>query len=181
MGSVMGGNSTGSIGPLSKLAQHNRKWFHLLSDWDRRGDVLLAERHVALAEDAGGCPVVWDAATDQVSAFQFDGGDWEPPLASSVEAFLITLFTPGVRKTGGVSSCSTSTPSEPSRSICLLRWNTRRPDDHATRASANSAARFILRSHDPVERLVRDAVLSEKEAQLGRMFRHVTHSVQQEF
>src|SRR5690242_4987070 len=50
----------------------------------------------------------------------------------------------------------------------------------ATRASANSATRFTLRSRDPVERLVRDAVLSEKEAQLGRMFLHVTHGVQLE-
>src|SRR5260370_40572977 len=48
----------------------------------------------------------------------------------------------------------------------------------ATRASANSATRFTLRSRDPVERLVRDAVLSEKEAQLGCMFLHVAHAVQ---
>ena len=41
-----------------------------------------------------------------------------------------------------------------------------------------SAARFILRSRDPVERLLRDGVLSEKEAQLGRMFLHVAHVVQ---
>jgi len=37
----------------------------------------------------------------------------------------------------------------------------------STRASA---ARFLLRSRDPVERLARDGVLSQKEAQLGRMF-----------
>lgn len=79
---------------LSQLAEHNRMWFHFLSDWDRRGDALLAERHVVLAEDAGGYPVVWDAITDQVRAFQWDGGDWEPPLASSIEALLITLFNP---------------------------------------------------------------------------------------
>ena len=40
-------------------------------------------------------------------------------------------------------------------------------------------ARFLLRSWDPVEHLARDAVLSEKEAQLGRMFLDVTHGVQQ--
>lgn len=79
---------------LSQLVEQNRKWFQLLSDWDTRGDVLLPERHVVLAEDGGGCPVVWDAATDQVRAFQFDGGDWEPPLAPSVEAFLTDLFNP---------------------------------------------------------------------------------------
>ncbi len=43
-----------------------------------------------------------------------------------------------------------------------------------------SAARFLLRSPDPVERLAWDAVLSEKEAQLGRMFLHVAHGVQLE-
>jgi hypothetical protein len=42
------------------------------------------------------------------------------------------------------------------------------------------AARFILRPRDPVERLVRDGMLSEKEAQLGRVFLHVAHIVQLE-
>src|SRR6266568_4913282 len=43
-----------------------------------------------------------------------------------------------------------------------------------------SVARFFLRSRDPVERLARDAVLSEKEAQLGRVFLHVAQGVQLE-
>jgi hypothetical protein len=43
-----------------------------------------------------------------------------------------------------------------------------------------SEARFILRSPDPVERLARDIVLSQKEAQLGRMFLDVAHGVQLE-
>jgi hypothetical protein len=43
-----------------------------------------------------------------------------------------------------------------------------------------SVARFLLRSRDPVERLARDAVLSQKEAQLGRMFLHVAQGVQLE-
>jgi hypothetical protein len=47
------------------------------------------------------------------------------------------------------------------------------------RLARASATRFILRSRDPVERLVRDAVLSEKEAQLGRVFLYVTHGVQE--
>jgi len=62
--------------------------------------------------------------------------------------------------------------------VCLGRRASARRG--ATRASANSATRFTLRSRDPVERLVRDAVLSEKEAQLGCMFLHVTHGVQLE-
>src|ERR1051326_2524234 len=39
---------------------------------------------------------------------------------------------------------------------------------------------FILRLPDPVERLARDAVLSQKEAQLGRMFLDVAQGVQLE-
>ena len=35
-----------------------------------------------------------------------------------------------------------------------------------------------IRSRDPVERLVRDGMLSEKEAQLGRMFLHVAQIVE---
>ena len=36
-------------------------------------------------------------------------------------------------------------------------------------------------SWNPVERLARDAVLSQKEAQSGRMFLHVAHGKQEEF
>jgi hypothetical protein len=40
------------------------------------------------------------------------------------------------------------------------------------------AARVTLRSRDPVEVRIRDGVLSEKEAQLGRMFLDVAHIVE---
>src|SRR6266436_8818294 len=43
-----------------------------------------------------------------------------------------------------------------------------------------SEARFILRLPDPVERLARDGALSQKEAQLGRMFLDVAQGVQLE-
>ena len=45
-------------------------------------------------------------------------------------------------------------------------------------AASLIAALFSLRSPDPVERFVRDAVLAEKEAQLGRVFLHMAHRVQ---
>jgi hypothetical protein len=41
-----------------------------------------------------------------------------------------------------------------------------------------SEARFLLRTQHPVERLVRDGVLSEKEAQLRRVFLHMAQGVQ---
>jgi hypothetical protein len=65
-----------------------------MRDWDARGDVLNPVRHVVIAQDAGGCPVVWNARTDEVRTFQVDGGDWEPPLANSLEVFLTDLFNP---------------------------------------------------------------------------------------
>ncbi|WP_244422646.1 SMI1/KNR4 family protein [Ktedonobacter racemifer] len=80
--------------PLSQLVPLNSSWFRLLSAYDERGDVLLPERHVVLALDSGGAPVIWDVSTNQVAAFFPKGGDWEPPLASSIEAFLATLFNP---------------------------------------------------------------------------------------
>ena len=40
------------------------------------------------------------------------------------------------------------------------------------------AARFALRSRNPVERLVRDAMLAEHEAQLSRMFLHMAQIVE---
>ena len=49
-----------------------------------------------------------------------------------------------------------------------------------TTPTRTSETRSILRSWDPVERLVRDAVPPEKEAQLGRMFLDVAHGVQLE-
>ncbi|GCE07353.1 SMI1/KNR4 family protein [Dictyobacter aurantiacus] len=82
---------------LSQLVEMNRKWFELLRDWDKRGDVLLAGQHVVIAEDGGGCPVVWHVTTDRVRAFQFDGGDWEAPLGFSVDEFLTTIFNPEER------------------------------------------------------------------------------------
>ncbi len=45
------------------------------------------------------------------------------------------------------------------------------------RAHASEAC-FLLRSHDPVDRLVGDGVLSQKETQLGRMFLHVTQIIE---
>ena len=45
---------------------------------------------------------------------------------------------------------------------------------------ARKPARSILRLPDPVESLAWDTVLSQKEAQLGRMFLHVAQGVQLE-
>jgi hypothetical protein len=79
---------------LSQLVSLNALWLQQLRAYDQRGDVLFPDRHVVFALDSGGTPVIRDASTDQVATFYPYGGDWEPPLASSIEAFLSTLFNP---------------------------------------------------------------------------------------
>jgi hypothetical protein len=90
--------------PLSQLAERNREWGQSMREWDARGAALDSARHVVFAQDAGGCPVVWDARTDEVRAFQVDGGDWETPLASTMEAFLTRLFNPVMGEKGSDES-----------------------------------------------------------------------------
>jgi len=77
---------------LESIESETARWVTTLRGWDDTGDVLDPLRHVVVALDAGGCPVVLDTATGLVAAFQFDGGSWEPPLASSFEEFVSQIF-----------------------------------------------------------------------------------------
>jgi hypothetical protein len=65
-------------------------------------------------------------------------------------------------------------PGAPLSAVSPHHWSQSDPIDHL-RASAS---RFILRLPDPVEQLVRDGVLSKKEAQLGRMFLDVAQIIE---
>ena len=66
---------------MSQLAERTREWERSLGDGDWRGDRLNPGRHVVIAEDAGGSPVVWDARTGVVRTFQLDGADRSLRLA----------------------------------------------------------------------------------------------------
>jgi hypothetical protein len=91
-----------------------------------------------------------------------------------------------VRQEGYVGTASATPTDDTSPYDAQIRVRTRvgecegEPTGSPLAPPSASEARFTLRSRDPVERLVRDAVLSEKEAQLGRMFLHVTHGVQEQ-
>jgi hypothetical protein len=52
---------------------------------------MLPGRHVVLATDSGGAPVVWDAEADRLASFFWKGGDWEP-YNLGFEAFMEALF-----------------------------------------------------------------------------------------
>ena len=54
---------------------------------------LIPGRHIVLANDAGGAPLIWDKEEDKVSTFWLKGGDWEP-MNLDMETFLENLFEP---------------------------------------------------------------------------------------
>lgn len=81
--------------PIAELAAKTARWQELLTDYDDRGNILIRGRHLVFAEDSGGGPIVWDAATDRVASFWWKGGDWEP-IAESMEQFLAQLFNPSL-------------------------------------------------------------------------------------
>ncbi len=81
-----------NIPRLSELGAENQRWASLLRDWGPEGSVLDPTRHLVIATDSGGCPVVLDILTDEVRAFQFDGGSWETPLAQGFASFMQWLF-----------------------------------------------------------------------------------------
>src|SRR5579872_5799016 len=49
---------------LSQISELNHFWFRMLSDYDKHGNVLVPKRHVVIAVDSGGAPVIWDAVTN---------------------------------------------------------------------------------------------------------------------
>jgi hypothetical protein len=52
---------------------------------------LVPGRHVVVATDSGGAPVIWDAEADLLASFYFKGGDWEP-YNVCFEEFMEALF-----------------------------------------------------------------------------------------
>jgi len=80
--------------PPAGLPELNRQWrFFLSGYYGAGGDPLDPARHLVLAEESGGAPLVWDADVDRMATFWPDGGDWEP-TGLAAEEFFAALFTP---------------------------------------------------------------------------------------
>lgn len=80
--------------PLEDLAKETSRWINLLRDYDARGDILQAGRHIVFANDADGTPWVWDSATGTVASFYWKGGDWEEPSFASFDDFMDYVLSP---------------------------------------------------------------------------------------
>ena len=78
--------------PLERVSAETDRWRNLLEDYFGDGQpVLLEGRHVVLADDSSGAPLVWDASHDRMATFFPKGGDWEP-FRLSFEDFMTALF-----------------------------------------------------------------------------------------
>jgi hypothetical protein len=78
--------------PLSEVETETAKWREGLHGYHGDGKaVLLPGRHVVVAADSGGAPVIWDAEYDRLASFYFKGGDWEP-FNLGFEEFMEALF-----------------------------------------------------------------------------------------
>ena len=77
---------------LSELEAETATWCESLHNYHDDGQpVLIPGRHVVLAIDSGGAPVIWDADSDRLASFFFKGGDWEP-YNMGFEEFMEALF-----------------------------------------------------------------------------------------
>ncbi len=78
--------------PLSDVVGETVRWREMLHGYHGDGrTVLLTGRHVVLATDSGGAPLVWDAESDRLASFFWKGGGWEP-YNLDFEAFMDALF-----------------------------------------------------------------------------------------
>jgi hypothetical protein len=75
---------------LAEVESETRRWREMLHGDEQ--PVLIPGRHVVLAIDSGGAPVIWDAEADQLASFYWNGGGWEP-YNLNFEAFLEALFS----------------------------------------------------------------------------------------
>ena len=78
---------------LEQVAPETDRWIQTGVGYYADGtNALDAGRHVALAVDSAGAPLIWDAQTDLVATFFFKGGDWEP-LGMTFGKYLGYLFS----------------------------------------------------------------------------------------
>jgi hypothetical protein len=78
--------------PLAAVEAKTAQWRDMLHDYHGDGQpILSSERHVVLAHDAGGAPLIWDTIEDSLATFFWKGGGWEP-FGLGFEEFMSALF-----------------------------------------------------------------------------------------
>lgn len=86
---------------LTNIAEETARWRAMLHNY--RGDdedILASGRHLVLAHDSAGAPVIWDAKADRLASFFWKGGDWEP-YNLGFEEFMTALFLDPSRVSAG--------------------------------------------------------------------------------
>jgi hypothetical protein len=80
---------------VGELLQENRHWWDLLAQHPRPGGGPLdPTRHVILAYETSGFPVVWDWATDQLVTFFYRDRDDLDPFGQTLDELLSEIFSP---------------------------------------------------------------------------------------
>src|SRR5579884_1601989 len=97
-------------------------------------------------------------------------------LAATIRLLRLSAGWRTLRKLTSGQKCARSSSKRTPSNFCI--WMHRYKVLPVSLIFANSVTRFAFRSPNPVERLVGDAVLAKEEAQLGRVFLHMTHAVQ---
>lgn len=109
--SVCGGGEFGPMirfVPASRLGQQTARWVETLRQYDERGDVLFAGRHVVFANDSAGAPWIIDATNGRVASFWWKGGDWEEPVFASLDEFMEQyIFRPSPDESDWAKALST--------------------------------------------------------------------------
>jgi hypothetical protein len=79
---------------IEDVADETTRWVNALVNYygDGKG-VIVRGRHIVVAEDSAGAPLVWDSKTDLMATFWFKGGGWEP-ANQNFERFVEHLFSP---------------------------------------------------------------------------------------
>jgi hypothetical protein len=79
---------------VGDLLAENRRWWELLRQYPRPGGGPIdPTRHVILAYDTYGFPMVWDQRTDQVVTFFYRDRDDLDPAGQTLDEFLSGIFS----------------------------------------------------------------------------------------
>src|SRR5262249_14257940 len=80
---------------VGELLPENRNWWDLLERYPRPGGGPIdPARHVILALDVSGFPLVWDHRTDQIVTFFYRDRDDLDPVGQTLDELLREIFSP---------------------------------------------------------------------------------------